>query len=271
MKKMVVVILGFMLLAGACKKELETYKADQRHTMLTDSAMTALDSSTHPEVMALSKSDVSEIIGNPEKARARILVESSISCSYRISHLILLLAYLGQDYEPCDYNFNGIVDISDLMMLLNCLGHEPLDIIIRWQNFYNDAQSGYDGFELYPTIKDTSIEWSDIAANCQVTWSLDGNTLWTGTDIQFIDASPVYLCDGNFPLQVEIKYMGNTYIRKEPSRLGIAWDDNQGNQIADCDYGISIMEVDQAGMDMSPYWTPDSEVEDYQYCIDCCN
>lgn len=178
-----------------------------------------------------------------------------------------LLDFLGQFNTSCsapcecDFTQDSIVAVDDLLHFLatSPVPAEPLDIVPRWNNFYNDAAAGNDGFDLFPTIQNSDLTWQDIKDDCLVQWFIDDELFFEGADLVFNQADLLVLCSGAFPCTVVIQYQGYIYSRTEPSWVQLLFA-----PVQTCEYGLTLFDADEAGSDLS--FGP---AEPFEYCQNC--
>lgn len=162
----------------------------------------------------------------------------------------------------CDFNSDGIVSATDLSLFLAAYPFPPsgeLDIVPRWNNFYNDAGAGFDGFALFPTIQNSELTWSDIKDECEILWLIGDQVFWEGDDMIFNQANTAVMCSGAFPCTVRITYQGKVYERTEPSWLQIFF-----TPVPACDYGLTLFDANAASLDLCC-----GTAEPFEFCQNC--
>lgn len=161
----------------------------------------------------------------------------------------------------CDFDQNGSVDTMDLLQFISDYPSPPeaLDIEPKWNPFYNEAGGGNDGFDLFPVIHNSELTWDDIKDDCQVLWLINGQVFYEGYDMAFNETDLSVLCSGAFPCTVRIIHQGFTYERTEPTWLQIFF-----SEADDCDFGLSFLDADIAGVEMS-FGT----ALPFEYCTNC--
>jgi hypothetical protein len=177
------------------------------------------------------------------------------------------LAGCEQSFCSCDVDTNGVVNATDLLIWLPTVppgsGGETISITPRWNNFYNDAGLGFDGFMAVPTVDNPGVTWEDIKDDCIITWLIDGIPFWQGNEMVFNQIDLGIICSGAFPCTLRINYRGYIFERTEPTWLNIQWTD----QAASCDYGLTVIDADVAGFLMNPFFNPSAEP--LFFCTNC--
>lgn len=172
-----------------------------------------------------------------------------------------------QNFCSCDLDSNGIVNATDLQLWLATLpaGSQgaTIDIVPRWQNFYNDAGSGFDGFVAFPTVQNPDVSWSDIEDQCTMTWLIGDVVFYTGNDMQFNLLDISLICSGVFLCTLRIEYQGYIFERTEPTWLNIQWTD----EAMSCAPGLTVLDADVAGFMMNPFFN--LTAEPLYFCTNC--
>ena len=191
-----------------------------------------------------------------------------------------------------DFNFNGVIESSDLLVVLSKFG-DPytindlltflsvfgeeyiVDVIPAWNNFVQDNTFAVPSFSKVlcnGEVVNTTISGLPTTNFDETKWYYDGDLIGEGDSllIQTYDQNGQITnfgwqgpCDGTKPITLEITHNGYLFSRAENSRISTS---NYPDSIPTCDELLGLTLFDAIFANSSFVGIP---LIPYQFCLNC--
>jgi hypothetical protein len=191
-----------------------------------------------------------------------------------------------------DFNFNGVIESSDLLVFLSKFGVEYdssdlltflsvfgeeyiVDVIPAWNNFVQDntfAVASFSKVLCNGEVVITTLSGLPTTNFDETKWYYDGDLIGEGDSllIQTYDQNGQITnfgwqgpCDGTKPITLEITHNGYLFSRAENSRISTS---NYPDSIPTCDELLGLTLFDAIFANSSFVGIP---LIPYQFCINC--
>lgn len=191
-----------------------------------------------------------------------------------------------------DFNFNGVIEVSDLLIFLPKLGVEYnssdllfllsvfndeyiVDVIPAWNNFVQDNTFAVESFSKVlcnGEVVITTLSGLPTTNFDETKWYYDGELIGEGDSllIQTYDQNGQITnfgwqgpCDGTKPITLEITHNGKLFSRTVNSRISTS---NYPDSIPTCDDLLGLTLLDAIFTNSSFVGIP---LIPYQFCINC--
>jgi hypothetical protein len=191
-----------------------------------------------------------------------------------------------------DFNFNGIIESSDLLRVLSKFGVEynssdllaflsvfgeeyVVDVIPAWNNFIQDntfAVSSFSKVVCNGSVVITSLSSLPTTSFNETKWYYNGDLIGNGDSLliqtygqngQITNFGWQGPCDGTKPITLEITHNGKIFSRTVNSRISTA---NYPDSIPTCDNLLGLTLFDAILANSSFVGVP---LVPYQFCINC--